>query len=112
MREEDDSGRPVAWKSVEQAEHPQGDAVAAAGFEAGHGEVGVGEVRDLVEGFAAAAPPEHLFLCGVIVSDATSGDDRCLSRTVLADRAWSTPDATGNTGTHTLVLRPLRIALP
>lgn len=61
---------------------------------------------------AAAAPPEHLFLCGVIVSDATSGDDRYLSRTVLADRAWSTPDAWGNTGTNTLILRPLRVALP
>ena len=61
---------------------------------------------------AATAPPEHLFLCGVIVSATTSGDDRYLSRTVLADRAWSTPDSYGNTGTNTLILRPLRVALP
>ena len=61
---------------------------------------------------AADAPPEHLFLCGVIVSDSTAENDRYLSRSVLADRAWSTPDAYGNTGTNTLVLRPVRVALP
>ena len=61
---------------------------------------------------AAGTPPEHLFLCGVIVSATTAGDDRYLSRTVLADRAWSTPDGYGNTGTNTLILRPVRVALP
>ena len=61
---------------------------------------------------AASTPSEHLFLCGVIVSATTAGDDRYLSRSVLADRAWSTPDAYGNTGTNTLILRPIRVALP
>jgi hypothetical protein len=61
---------------------------------------------------AGKKPPEHLFLCGVIVSDFTAENDRYLSRSVLADRAWSTPDAYGNTGTNTLILRPLRVALP
>ncbi|MBQ7252671.1 MAG: metallophosphoesterase [Kiritimatiellae bacterium] len=61
---------------------------------------------------AADNPPEHLLLCGVIVSDTTAESDRYLSRSVLADRAWSTPDAWGNTGTNTLILRPLRVALP
>lgn len=61
---------------------------------------------------AADAPPEHLFLCGVIVSATTAGDNRYLSRSVLADRAWSTPDGWGNTGTNTLILRPIRVALP
>ena len=61
---------------------------------------------------AAAAPPEYLFLCGVIVSDSTAGNNRYLSRSVLADRAWATPDVYGNTGTNTLILRPIRVALP
>ena len=61
---------------------------------------------------AADAPPEHLFLCGVIVSDSTADNNRYLSRSVLADRAWSTPDAYGNTGTNTLILRPIRVDLP
>ena len=61
---------------------------------------------------AAGSPPEHLFLCGVIVSATTVGNNRYLSRSVLADRAWSTPDMYGNTGTNTLILRPIRIALP
>ena len=61
---------------------------------------------------AAGTPPEHLFLCGVIVSDSTAGDNRYLSRSVLADRAWATPDSWGNTGTNTLILRPIRVALP
>ena len=61
---------------------------------------------------AGGKPPEQLFLAGVIVSDATAGNDRYLSRSVLADRAWSTPDEWGNTGTNTVVLRPIRIALP
>jgi hypothetical protein len=61
---------------------------------------------------AAGTPPEHLFLCGVIVSATTAGDDRYLSRSVLADRAWSTPDSWGNIGTNTLILRPIRVALP
>ena len=61
---------------------------------------------------AADTPPEHLFLCGVIVSDTTAGDNRYISRSVLADRAWSTPDEWGNTGANTLILRPIRVALP
>ena len=61
-----------------------------------------------------AAGPEavsNLFVCGVIASSSTNGNDRYLSRTVLGDRAWGERDEYRQYGYNTVNVRPQRVNL-
>ena len=61
-----------------------------------------------------AAGPEslsNLFVCGVIASSSTNGNDRYVSRTVLGERAWGERDEYRQYGFNTVNVRPLRVNL-
>ena len=61
-----------------------------------------------------AAGPEavsNLFICGVIASSSTNGNDRYLSRTVLGERAWGERDEYRQYGFNTANVRPQRVNL-
>ena len=60
-------------------------------------------------GAAGPQAVSHLFLCGVIASDGTSGSDRYLSRTYLGAGAWGATDAYGQHAYRTETLRPERV---
>ena len=54
----------------------------------------------------------NLFVCGVIGSASTNGNDRYLSRTVLGERAWGERDEYRQYAFNTVNVRPLRVNLP
>ena len=60
---------------------------------------------------AGPAALSNLFVCGVIASASTNGNDRYLSRTVLGARAWGQEDVYGQYGYYTIYARPLRVNL-
>ena len=62
-----------------------------------------------------AAGPEsvsNLFVCGVVASSSTNGNDRYLSRTVLGERAWGERDEYRQYAFNTVNVRPQRVNLP
>ncbi len=61
-----------------------------------------------------AAGPEsvsNLFVCGVIASSSTNGNDRYLSRAVLGERAWGERDEYSQYAYNTVNVRPQRVNL-
>ena len=53
----------------------------------------------------------NLFVCGVIASSSTNGNDRYLSRTVLGERAWGERDEFRQYAFNTVNVRPQRVNL-
>ena len=53
----------------------------------------------------------NLFVCGVIASSSTNGNDRYLSRTVLGERAWGERDEYRQYAYNTVNVRPQRVNL-
>lgn len=54
----------------------------------------------------------NIFICGVIASSSVEGNNRYLSRAVLAESAWGFSDSYKQHAYHTVTIRPQRVNLP